>query len=103
MSNPSELPSVEAAAYRQGWRSGVALGALAFSVCAFINLLGAEKSIPAVVLALVAIRGAQAGAARIRAMAALAIAVVHLALVAVVLVVFHDKLAQLLGLLQSLG
>jgi hypothetical protein len=103
MSDPSQLPSAEAAAYRQGWRSGVALGALAFAVCAFINLLGAEKSIPAVALALIAIRGAQAGAARIRALAALAIAVVHLVLVAIVLVVFHDKLAQLLGLLQSLG
>lgn len=103
MSSSSQIPPAEAAAYRQGWRAGVALGALAFAVCAFINLLGAEKSIPAIVLAVIAFRGAQPGPARVRALAALGIATVHLALVAVVLVVFHDKLSKLLGLLQSLG
>ncbi len=83
---------------------GLATGALALSVVAFVNLLGMEKSILAGVLALLALQGAAPAADLIRrGRIALAIAVVHILTVIFLLVVFHDKLLQLLHLLQKLG
>jgi len=103
MSNLEEPPRGEAAAYRQGWRAGLALGALAIAVVAFINVLSVEKSILAIVLALIAIGGAGPGRTRNRGRLALAIGLVHVALAVAVVVLFHDKLEHLLSLLQSLG
>ncbi len=92
------------AAYQRGRRMGLATGALALSVVAFVNLLGLEKSILAGVLALLALRGAAPAVDVIRrGRVALAIAVIHILTVAAVLIVFHDKLLQLLHLLQRLG
>ncbi len=92
------------AAYQRGRRMGLATGALALSVVAFVNLLGMEKSILAGVLALLALQGAAPAADLIRrGRIALAIAVVHILTVIFLLVVFHDKLLQLLHLLQKLG
>ena len=100
----SEVPlRGEAVAYHQGWQAGLALGALAVAVTAFINLLSVEKSILAIVLALIAIGGAGAGRARSRGRLALAIAAVHLVVVAGALFLFHDKLERLVHLLQSLA
>jgi hypothetical protein len=103
MSSPEDPLREEEIAYRQGWQAGLALGALAVAVTAFINLLSVEKSILAIVLALIAIGGAGAGRARSRGRLALGIAAVHIVVVAGALVVFHDKLERLLHLLQSLG
>ena len=91
-------------AYERGRRIGLATGALALSVVAFVNLLGLEKSILAVILALLALRGsASAVEGAPRARAALIIAVLHIVTIAAVLVIFHDKLLQLLHLLEKLG
>lgn len=103
MSNLEDLSHGDTAAYRQGWRAGLTLGALAIAVAAFINLLSVEKSILAIVLAAVALGGAGPGRARSRARLALVIAAVHLIVVALALIVFHEKLARLLSLMQSLG
>jgi hypothetical protein len=91
-------------AYERGRRVGLATGALALSIVAFINLLGLEKSILGAMLALLALRGG-ASLAEItgRARFALVIAVVHIITVVAVLVVFHDKLLQLLRLLAKLA
>ncbi len=92
------------AAFQRGRCMGLATGALALSVVAFVNLLGMEKSILAGVLALLALRGAVPAAGFIRrGRIALAIAAIHILTVVVVLVVLHDKLLQLLHLLQKLG
>lgn len=91
------------AAYREGWRAGLALGALTIAGTAFINLLSLEKSLLAIVLAILAIRGAGPGRTTKRGSLAVCIAVAHLALGSILLILFHDKLAQLLSLLQSLG
>ena len=91
-------------AYERGRRVGLATAALALSLVAFVNLLGMEKSILAGILALIALRGSTSLAmSRHRARLALAIAVVHIMTVIVVLVIFHDKLLQLLHLLEKLG
>ena len=99
----SGAPSEASLAYRDGWRSGLALGALAIAVVAFINLLSMEKSILAAVLAIVAIKGAGKGPATRRGRLALGIAVLHLAFAATVLTLLHDKLGRLFHLLQTLG
>jgi hypothetical protein len=103
MSNLEPPLHAEDAAYRNGWAAGLALGALAVAVTAFINLLSIEKSLLAIVLALIAMRGGAAGAGRSRGRLALGVAAGHLVLMAAVLVVFHEKLARLLSMLQSLG
>lgn len=92
------------AAYQRGRRMGLATGALALSVVAFVNLLGLEKSILAGVLALLAVRGAAPAADVIRrGRVALVIAVIHILTIGFLLFAFHDKLLQLLHLLQKLG
>ncbi len=93
----------DVSAYGDGWRAGLAAGALAIAVVAFINVLSIEKSLLAAALAMIAMRGAGAGPARGRARLALGVAIAHLAFAAAVLILFHDKLSQLLHLLQSLG
>jgi len=91
-------------AYQEGRRLGLATAALALSAVAFVNLLGFEKSILAGVLAILSLEGA-APAARIlrRGRAALAIAAVHVVTIVAVLVLFHDKLRDLIHLLQKLS
>lgn len=91
-------------AYERGRRIGLATGALALSVAAFVNLLGLEKSILAAILALLALRGSASAADGVRrARAAAILALLHIATVIAVLVIFHDKLLQLLHLLERLG
>lgn len=91
-------------AYQRGRRMGLATGALALSVVAFVNLLGVEKSALACVLAGLALKGAAPAADVIRrGRSALAIAVIHIITIGFVLLMFHDKLLQLIHLLQKLG
>jgi hypothetical protein len=100
MSGLEEFSAAEAAAYRDGWRAGLALGALAIAIVAFVNLLSLEKSILAIVLASIAIGGAS-GQARSRARIAMAIAVLHLTVAAVAFALLHDKLGRAFGLFLS--
>ena len=93
-------PVPEADAYKAGRRDGLALGALALALVAFVNVLSVEKSILAVVLAILAFKAAPGAA---RAKWALGIAGLHIVTWVTVLVLFHDKLGQLLKLLQQLG
>lgn len=91
-------------AYEEGRRAGLATAALALSITAFINLLGVEKSLLAIVLAVLALRGTvQARTALRRGRAALVLAVVHVVVFAAALVLFHRQLGQLIHLLQQLG
>ena len=103
MSDLDTPPRQDEATYRQGWRDGLTLGALAVAATAFINLLSVEKSILALALAWFAIDGAGAGAARNRGRLTFLIAGAHIALTGVVLFLFHDKLTQLIALLRHLG
>jgi hypothetical protein len=97
------LSDVNDAALRQGRGEGLALAAVALAVVAFINLLGAEKAILAVVLGVLARRHAMSKIARRRSGIAIALGVLQLGTVAVVLVLFRDRLGQLLDLLKTLG
>jgi hypothetical protein len=91
-------------AYQNGRRIGLATGALALSVVSFVNLFGIEKSVLAIVLAILAIQGAEPVAAAIRrGRTALLIASVHIITFAVVLVIFRDKVMELLHFLHELN
>jgi hypothetical protein len=98
----SAAPSTPEAAYREGRHAGFAISAFAVSVLAYLNLLSAEKSIFAIVLAIIALQGAGRNARR-WSWLAIAIGAAHMAIVAIVLVLFHDKLIQLIQLLHKLG
>lgn len=91
-------------AYQRGRRVGLATGAIALAVIAYVNLLGVEKSLLAVVLAIAALRGgAMSSIARTRGRIALALASLHALTVVVVVVLFHQKLTELLRQLVRLS
>jgi hypothetical protein len=96
-------PTDVAAAYDDGRRAGLALGALALAIVAFVNLLSIEKSILAAVLAIVALRGAHRGLAVTRGRLALGLAAAHLFLAAILFTLLRDKLVELFRLLNALG
>ena len=87
----------------QGRREGYAIAALALSLVSFVNLLGAEKALLAIVLALAAIRGSASSSARQKGRIALAIAGVYIITMIVALIMLRDELGALLRLLAELG
>ncbi len=93
----------EYAALLQGRREGMATAALAAGCVAFVNLLGAEKALLAVTLAVLALGGLSAGAARGRALAALGLGAAYVATLVTVLILYHEKLGHLLQLLKDLA
>ena len=88
---------------RKGRSEGMATAAVAIGALAFLNLLGAEKGILAVVLGVLALRNAPPRASQRRARVAIGLGAVQIATVVAVLVLFHDKLRQLIDLLRTLG
>jgi hypothetical protein len=91
-------------AYEAGRRAGLATAALALSIAAFINLLSLEKSVLAIVLGFLALKGARHRRAEHRfARAAIVIGAVHVVTLVTVLIVFHDRLAELIRLLRQIG
>lgn len=87
----------------QGRREGFALCAFVLGLVSFVNLLGAEKSILAIVFAAFAIRPAAHGKARRFAWVAVVAAVLHLCTLGLVLVLYRDELARLVELLRRLA
>lgn len=89
------------AAYALGRKHGLATAALALSLISFVNLIGAEKGLLALVLGIIALSGGQA--TRSRARIAIGLAVLQLCTILVVILLFRDQIAQLLALLSKLG
>jgi len=91
-------------ALREGKRFGLAIGALAGSAVAFVSLLGLEKAILAVTLAVLAMRGSapRSGARRLGWLA-LSIAAVYVLTYAIILALYHEKLYELIRLLQQMS
>jgi hypothetical protein len=106
MSTSSQVPPRDPVqtAYRDGRRIGLATGALALSVVSFVNMFGFEKSVLAIVLAILAMQGTEPlGIAIRRGRTALVLASAHVITIVVVLVMFRDKLVELLNLLHKLS
>jgi hypothetical protein len=89
--------------YSDGYRAGLATAAVAVSLVSFVNLLGMEKSLLAIVLSFLAMGGTVFALARRRARIAIGLGLVQIASMATILIVYHDKLLELLHLLQKLG
>ena len=91
-------------AFREGKRVGLAIAAVAASAVAFVSLLGIEKAILAITLAILAIRGT-APRSRVRRLAsvALGIAMVYVLTFVVVMALFREKLYELIHLLQQMS
>lgn len=87
----------------EGRRQGLAIAAVALALVSFVNLLGAEKSILAIVLAVTAISGSSVRVVRRRAALAIGLSLLHIVTIVVVLLLFRDQLGQLIGLLQKLA
>lgn len=92
------------AAYEAGRRAGLAVAALAASLVAFVSLLGVEKSLLALVLGIMAWRGAMRGStARKLGLVAMLISAAHVLTVVIVLVVFWDRLLEFVQTLEQLS
>ena len=89
--------------YRAGRRDGLALGALALSLVAFVNVLSLEKALLAGGLALLALKAAPPAAPSRKAQWALGVAVVYVVTWIAVFVIFHERFVRLFELLQQLG
>ena len=92
-----------AQARNDGRSQGLAIAALATSLIAFLNLLGTEKSILAIVLATVAMTSTGSRLVRRRSLMAIGLALIHIATMVAVLVIFRDELGELIQLLSTLG
>jgi len=91
-------------AFRAGRRAGLAVAALVLSMVSFLSLLGAEKAILAIVLGVLAARGAPpASLARRLGIAAVCIGAAFVLTLAVVLVVFWGQVLEFMQLLQKLS
>jgi uncharacterized membrane protein YadS len=105
MSDDQSLNQTKAivAAHDAGRRVGLATAALALGAVSFVNLLGMEKSILAIVLAILAIRGVQPSeVVRTRTWAAIVLSVMQVLITCIALLVFRDELREFLDLLYEL-
>ena len=107
MSNTSATdPVIES--YERGRRVGLGTAALALAVTAYVNLLGIEKSLLAIVLAFVALKGSRLTAkARTSTRIAIGLASVHAITVVAIVAIYSDKLTalarELIALYHSLS
>jgi hypothetical protein len=103
----SEAPgqsSGVAKAFAAGRSAGLAIAALAAGVISFVSLLGAEKAVLAVVLGILAIRGAAPGSsARRLGILGILLGGLFVVTLVVLLAVLHDQFAKLVRLLHQLS
>jgi hypothetical protein len=103
MPEQSETATIQSA-HKDGYRLGLATAALAMSAVAFVNMLGIEKSVLAAVLALLAMQGAKPLDQLLRrGKAALLLSALYAVTIVTVLVLYHEKLSELIQLMQKLG
>jgi hypothetical protein len=101
---PSVSEDQFAQAFDAGRRAGLATAAMALSLVAFFSLLGAEKALLAIALAVLARRGSQPGSAGRRlATVAIGVATVFLVSIAFILIMFWDELVGLVLYLRQLS
>jgi ABC-type multidrug transport system fused ATPase/permease subunit len=99
-----QSPHVNRESFLEGRRTGLAIGALAASAVAFISLLGIEKALLAIVLAILAMRGAAPSTpARRLAWGSLGVALLYVLTFVAVMALFHERLGELVRLLQQMA
>ena len=93
-----------AEAFDAGRRAGFAVSAAVLGLVSFLSLLGAEKALLTIVLGVLALRGARPGtSARRLGVVAVCLGALFLVTVAVVLVLYGDKLLEVVRLLKKLS
>jgi hypothetical protein len=101
---PNQPPDPVQAAYNSGRRHGLAISALALSIVAFISLLGVEKALLAMTLALLSRRGAiRSEPTRRLGTLAIILNCAYIALFILIALIYWPKLGELLHLMQQLG
>ena len=75
----------------EGRRQGLAIAALALGLVSFVNLLGAEKTILAMVLAVIAMSGSTVRIVRHRAMIAIGLSVLQVVTILFVLLAYLSR------------
>ena len=97
------MPVDVATARADGRREGFAIAAVSLSLLSFLSLLGAEKSILAIVFAAMALSRPGSNSVRRRSFLAIGLSLLQMITIAVVLVLFQEELGQLLQSLQKLS
>jgi hypothetical protein len=93
-----------AQAFDSGRRAGLATAAMALSLVSFLSLLGAEKALLAIALAMMARRGSQPGSAGRRlATVAIGVATVFLVSIVFILIVFWKELGDFVNYFRQLS
>lgn len=90
-------------AHSRGRAEGFAISALSLGALSFIQLLGTEKALLAIVLAVLAMRAAPYPHSRTHSRIAIGLGVLYLVITLTALILFRDRFAELIRLLQSLG
>jgi len=99
---PSQEPIAEA--FDAGRRAGLAIAALALGAVAFLSLLGIEKAGLAIILGVLALRGANAGTVTRRlAIAAIGLGTLFIISVVILTAVYWDRLVHIILELQKLS
>jgi|GEM_PF-379621 len=91
-------------AFVLGRNSGIAIAAVTMSLVAFLNLLGMEKSIVAVVFGIIVLKNSPKGQVAYKmGKAAVMIGILHILTVIVVVTVYWNKINELIELLMTLS
>jgi len=96
-------PSAEALWLVQGRTEGLAIAALATGLVSFVNLLGVEKGLLALVLGVLALRDSILTKTRRRAKIAISLALLQFATIAFIIYHFYTHFYQLVRLMKQLG
>ena len=102
-SSTNGTPAEVIQARDDGRRQGLAIAALAVGLISFLNLLGAEKSILAIVLGVIAMSGSSSRLVRQRSFIAIGLALLQIVTTGVVLLLYQDELGQMVKLLSKLS
>ena len=93
-----------AEAYQAGRRTGIAISAFALSIVAYLSLLGFEKAILAIVLGIIALRGAQTKSLPRRlGIFSICLSVLFMVSAIVFLIIFREKVIEFIRLLRTLS
>jgi hypothetical protein len=91
-------------AYLTGRRTGIAISALALSIVTYLSLLGFEKAILAIVLGIIALKGAQTKSLSRRfGILSICLSVLFMVSAIVFLIIFREKVMEFIGFLKTLS
>jgi|WetSurMetagenome_2_1015567.scaffolds.fasta_scaffold1169418_1 hypothetical protein len=104
MHDIEEYQDKYAEGYQAGKRTGFGIAALALGLVSYLSLLGLEKAVLTIVLGVLAMKGEiPTPIAKRLGIASIALGVIFILSAAVLLYLFQDKFAELIGNLKKLS